>query len=135
MVQTRDNANVTAADENDGYRYSHGSDSTFSEPPGSTGNVVFKTDPSGSLPFERHRALSEIFARGFIAGLSVTPGSPAISLIFELLGESLGETGIRQWLVSPNEFLNGRRPLDALRANDIEAVIASAEPLVAGYYA
>jgi len=51
-----------------------------------------------------------------------------------MLQRTLSPRGVGQWLRARNRVLQGRRPLEALAAGDVEAVRAAAESFVEGSY-
>jgi hypothetical protein len=51
-----------------------------------------------------------------------------------LLQRTLTPRGVGQWLRARNRVLQGRRPLEALAAGDVEAVREAAEAFVEGSY-
>lgn len=51
-----------------------------------------------------------------------------------ILDESLTPRGISQWFTARNRLLGQRRPIDAMRDGDTEAVFSAAAALVEGAY-
>ncbi len=51
-----------------------------------------------------------------------------------LLAESLTPRGVNQWLHARNRLLDGRRPVEVIRAGDLAVVRRAAEAFVDGSY-
>lgn len=58
----------------------------------------------------------------------------ALREIVLLLHRTLTPRGVGQWMNAPNRLLKGRRPVEVLGENDIEAVREAAEAYVEGDY-
>lgn len=54
--------------------------------------------------------------------------------VVSVLSDSLTSRGVGQWLHAQNRMLGGKRPLDALREGDQEAVLEAARSFVDGSY-
>lgn len=57
-----------------------------------------------------------------------------IAVVTDALQATWIDPVIDQWLESPNAFLDGARPIDVLRANNLEAVVEAANQELSGGY-
>lgn len=66
------------------------------------------------------------------------PGGRDVELALKevqlILCDSLTERGVDHWLGTPNRVLEGRRPLDLLRAGQLEVVRKAAAAFMDGAY-
>jgi hypothetical protein len=101
-----------------------------------SGILFYQTDPSDldDQPFERVSNVWEILGRGAVGGTVKVIAESKERAVLKLLADSFGERGVYQWLLARNEFINGMRPIDALRERDSAAIWAAAEAALAGYY-
>jgi hypothetical protein len=86
------------------------------------------------MPFERVSNLWELLGRGAVGGTVMVIAESGERAVLKLLSDSFGERGVRQWLMAPNDFIGGKRPIDAFREKDSKTIWAAAEAALAGYY-